>query len=236
VIDRRRALRGLVLGVWSAFLAWLYLSGEIHRYIGPRTHWVIIFGAASLGAAALAHLLTIKARGIQTPVTMREIGGLTLVVAPLIAVLLVPSAELGSLAASRKSGSGGGLASGVSSFVPPAPSSDRPVSFIDIHFASVSLEYAEASGITDGRSIELVGFVSDSPETDGTFPLTRFYVSCCAADAIPYSAMIAPEEPVSYDKDQWLEVTGTLSLVGERFVIVPSRIEPIPTPDEPYLS
>ena len=39
--DRRRLARGLVLACWAGFFAWLHLSGEKTRYLGPRTYWVV---------------------------------------------------------------------------------------------------------------------------------------------------------------------------------------------------
>ena len=47
-------LRLSTLLVWSGFLTWLMVSGEVYRYIGARTRWVVVFGALILALAALA--------------------------------------------------------------------------------------------------------------------------------------------------------------------------------------
>ena len=89
-------------------------------------------------------------------------------------------------------------------------------------------------GIVDGFEISLVGFVSRSAETpEGAFDLTRFYVSCCAADAIPYSvAVVDGPDP---DVDEWLRVSGHLEQRGSAFVLVAEDVVEIGEPEDPYL-
>jgi putative membrane protein len=224
-----RLARGLVLSAWAGFFAWLRLSGEVTRYLGPRTYWVVTFGGAALAIAALAHLVT----GWRTSWSIRkaDVAAIVVLLVPILAVVLVPRAELGSLAASRKS-TGGGLAS-VSSVI-PEPDANREIQFIDLHYANESSSYANAMGIVEGMPIELTGFVTHPPESpeDG-FALTRFYVSCCAADAIPYSVMVIEES--DFSDDTWLNIAGNIQLVGDQFAVVASRVERIDAPKDPYL-
>jgi putative membrane protein len=230
VVDVGRALRTAVLGAWTCFFVYLIATGEIRRYLGPRTYWVVYFGAIVLAAATVAHAVTMRrAEAVPGP-SLRDAIGYLAMVLPLLAVLLVPAPELGSLAAAKKS-TGGGL-TGVSSIVPP--SSDREISFLEIHFANGSKEFADAAGINDGLEISLVGFVSRSAETpEGAFDLTRFYVSCCAADAIPYSVAVVGggEQTV----DEWVRVTGHLELRGSEFVLVSEDTQTVAEPKDPYL-
>lgn len=228
MIDRRRAARALVLAAWSAFFVWLGVSGELSRYLGPRTYWVVPFGAIVLGAAAVAHLLTLRASTPAAP-TRGDAAGLVALLVPLLAVMIVPQPELGALAASRKAASS--EVGPLDSFV-PAPDPDGDTSFKEIHFASRSESYAAESGITDGTEVELVGFVSDA-DADGTFALTRFYVSCCAADAIPYS--VAVDAPRDQQNDTWLKVRGTLTKHDDAFMVVADDVQQIEEPSDPYL-
>ena len=231
--DRRRALRATALSAWTAFFVWLWISGEMSRYLGPRTYWVVPFGAAALGIAALLHLLTLRASSPQPGISRGDIVGSVMLVAPLIAVLVVPSADLGSLAASRKS------TTGVSSAVALSPEGAEPVenpSFRDIANAEQSSEYAQAIAVGPDTEVDLTGFVDEGPGPEGTFELTRFYVSCCAADAIPYSVAVDPGPGGSAPPvDSWASVSGTLETRGERFVVVAESVERAAEPDEPYL-
>jgi uncharacterized repeat protein (TIGR03943 family) len=231
-IDPGRALRTAVLGAWTIFFVYLSASGEIRRYLGPRTYWVVPFGAIVLGAAAVAHAFTVRRSDPSPPPSVRELLGHVALVVPLLAVLVVPTPELGSLAANKKS-TGGGLAA-ASSVVPPDPSADREISFLEIHWANGSKEFADAMGIADGFDVSLVGFVSRSAETpEGAFDLTRFYVSCCAADAIPYSVSVVDGPDLALDT--WTRVSGHLELRGSVFVLVAEDVVEVEEPADPYL-
>ncbi len=229
MIDRRRLLRAAVLTAWSAFFAWLWLSGEITRYLGPRTYWVVIFGAISLGGAALAHLFTLKGERPRG-VTRSDVMGAGILILPLVAALSVPDAQLGAQAASRKRSAGGFAAA---SFL-PVPAADGQISFIDIHYAGESSEYAASAGAAAGVEVELVGFVTPA-QNAGDFALTRFYVSCCAADAIPYSADITVPDGMKYGDDTWLRVRGRLVEEGGGLMVQAAEIAVVEPPEAPYL-
>ena len=234
-VDWGRLLRALALIAWAGFFAWLWISGEMSRYLGPRTYWVVPFGAATLTCAALMHVATLRTSTRRPLPSRTELVGAILLVAPLIAVSIVPSADLGSLAASRKSTSAGVSAAG--ELNPQAATIIENPTFRDISYAEESTRYADAIGVGDGTEVELLGFVDEGEGgPEGTFELTRFYVSCCAADAIPYSVAVDPAAGgEDLDDDDWAEVSGTLERRGDRFVLVADSVERVAEPTEPYL-
>ena len=230
--DHRRLARGLVLASWAGFFAWLHLSGEKTRYLGPRTYWVVVFGTAVLGAAAVAHLATMR-RGRARRLERRDALGMAVLLVPLVAVAAVPSAELGALAASRKTSGAGAAAIGA--IAPPAPEAGDDVSFAEINYASQSEAYAGEAGIAEGMEVELTGFVTHPPGLpEGTLGLTRFHVSCCAADAVPFTVPLVLD-PSSRDDDVWLDVSGRLALRGGSYVIDPEAVTVVDAPSDPYL-
>jgi putative membrane protein len=236
-VDGRRALRGGVLAAWAAFFTWLWVTGEIARYLGPRTYWVVPFGALLLGAAALMHVVALRVVDRRPrPSTMDVVGAVMLIV-PLIAVGIVPSAKLGSLAASRKSTAASFADVGSPAVTGPIEPIENPT-FRDIAYAEQSERYAITIGLEPGRRVELLGFVDDEPDgPEGTFQLTRFYVSCCAADAIPYSTAIDPpgSGPAEFPDDVWVRAAGKLERRGDRLVVVADQLERVPEPEKPYL-
>jgi putative membrane protein len=232
-LDLTRAARASMLTAWAAFFGWLLSTGEVARYLGPRTLWVAAFGAVALTGAALAQLWILR-RSPPRRLGRAEAVGLAILLAPVVATVAVPQASLGALAASRKATSQGALALG--SLAAPEPDAARPVSFIDVHFANASEAYAQRAGIADGTRVTLLGFVtSDGEAPPGTFELTRFYVSCCAADALPYSVTVDARGPAP-PTDAWLQVAGSLSRTEDGWVVVADTVSRRPEPDDPYLS
>ncbi|MEO8322672.1 MAG: TIGR03943 family protein [Actinomycetota bacterium] len=233
-LEGRRLLRALVLLLWAGFFSYLWLSGASTKFIGPRTSWVVPFGALFLGLTAACQVVTIrraaasKVGAESSEVKLGDALGMLLLITPMLVLVAVPDAGLGSLAASRKT-SGEGIA-GLTSILPPEDP-DHEISFADIDWASESEEYAVKVGISEGLEMDLEGFVTGTGE--GTFSLTRFYVACCAADAVPYSVTV--ESPDHYDDDTWLRVSGRLGRAGDEYVLIPDVIEPIDEPKDPYL-
>ncbi len=229
-LDVTRTLRAVVLAAWAAFFTWLLISGQVFRYIGPRTQWVVFFGAIALTLAAVAHLAGLRSSRRTKPTPADLLGFLALLL-PLIAVLAVPSPSLGSLAASKKLTP----TSFIGGAVRPQPSGGE-VSFAEIEYASGSAEYAAALGIVDGFPVRLTGFVTH-PEglPDGHFALTRFSIFCCAADVVPHSVTVDGSGLSDYAADQWLTVGGVLENRAGEFVVVPEEVTEVEEPKNPYI-
>lgn len=227
--DLGRLLRALVFVAWTAFFAWLLLSGEVYRYIGPRTQWVVVFGAVALGVVTVAHLIGLR-NAERRGATVPEVLAVLALLVPLIAVIAVPEPSLGSLAASKKLS--GTFTAGV--IQPQALGPGGEISFAEIDYASESSTYASTVGIVEGLEVELTGFVT-YPEgvPEGHFALTRFSIFCCAADVVPYSVVVRSDD--DFEADTWLSISGTLDETGDGFVLVPDEVTEIDEPDNPYI-
>jgi uncharacterized repeat protein (TIGR03943 family) len=224
-----RIVRGGVLALWSAFFVVLWASGTSDRYLGPRTQWIVPFGAVVLVLATIAYGYGyLRTRRAGPSLTLREAASLFALLVPLAAVSLVPHAALGSYAASRKGGIG-------FAFVrPQAPSKPSEASFLDIRIAEGDSGFAAQAGIEPGLRVRLLGFVVGSKDVpSGTFELARFYIACCIADA---EAVGVPIVGRGYKPNTWLEVTGSLTRRGKRFLVVPEKVMQVPAPKQPYLS
>jgi uncharacterized repeat protein (TIGR03943 family) len=227
--------RTIVLSLWSAFFAYLWISDEMVRFLGPRTYWVVPFGCLTLGSAAIAHAVTMRrerksdVRG-EGGMSRSDLVGIAALLVPIVAVIALPEAELGAQAVSRKATTAGATSA---LLAPPGPDAGRPPSFIDVHYANDSTQYATALGIRDGTTLSLTGFVS-STQSPNEFTLTRFYVSCCAADAIPYSVSVLGEG-AGYPDNTWLRVNGVLRSEDDELKLVAGAVEEVEQPDNPYL-
>jgi len=227
-VDGPAAARTLALGAWAAALWWLWLSGEAVRYVGPRTSWVVVFGAIALLAATVLQGAAVP-RARPRALTPGEVLGAVALLAPLLAVLAVPSPDLGASAAARKAAP----ASLASLGATRDPGERRgPLTVVDVDQANQSAEFAAARGVRPGAPVRMDGFVT---YRDGAPLLTRFSMFCCAADAMPSFAPLAgaigrPRE------DAWLRVQGTLERRGRRLVVRVRRAQPIDAPDDPFVT
>jgi uncharacterized repeat protein (TIGR03943 family) len=230
-VSRSGLARMLILALWSAFLTWLIVSGEVYRYIGPRTRWVVVFGAIALGLAAIAQSRSLRISSGDVMLSASEWLAVAAFLAPIVIIILVPRPSLGSEAAVRKSTR---LLGAASSFV-PVPQQGEDISFPEITYASESRDYATAVGIFDGSEVTLSGFVTHTDNgRNGTFSLTRFATFCCAADAVPYSVPV-DSRGRDYSDDTWLTVSGSLVNHGGKFVVRSNRITEIKEPKDPYI-
>jgi uncharacterized repeat protein (TIGR03943 family) len=215
-----RLARLAAVAAWAALFVVLWATGASSRYLGERTQWLVPFGAVTLvGAFALA--LAGPRRGGR--LRAGEGIGLLLLCVPLVGALLVPHAELGAYAASRKS----------SAFFPAVkprpPATPRDVTLLDVKVAQRDDFYALVSHIHRGTRVDLVGVVTHTgPDS---FSLTRFYITCCIADAQPLTIVVRSRARPHVD--EWVRVVGPLT---RDWALAADRVARVPKPREPYLS
>jgi uncharacterized repeat protein (TIGR03943 family) len=227
-IDWVRLVRGAALLAWAAFFDWLWLSGRAGDYVGPRTAWVVPFGGIVLTVAAALYLRGAwRGAGARTP-SAGDLLGIVALLAPLLLVIAAPSSSLGALAVDRKRSTGDQAAA-----VDRLDAGSR-LTLYDIAGANASTEYARDNDIRAGLRVDVDGLVSGEV-TNGTFELSRFLASCCAADAMPFSIRVQPPPGAPpFELSQWLRVAGTLEQVDGSLVLIAERFEPIERPANPY--
>lgn len=91
-----------------------------------------------------------------------------------------------------------------------------------------------------GQKVNVTGFVVHSPDQpDNMFLITRFIITCCAADVYPVSLPVKISgSRVNYPPDRWLRVEGQIDVDGtgskRQVVIVANNITAIAEPKNPY--
>jgi putative membrane protein len=229
-----RLSRGLALGAWAAFFTLLWVTGDADRYLGARTTWVVPFGAILTGATALVLL----ARGRSGVALSRgEAWGTLVLVAPILAVLTIPHAELGAAAAERRATASPAVAKRVARSAPPVTtgSARGPISELSYAHVMAAQGPVPQPGVVPGVRVRLVGFVMRRPGTPpGLFQVTRFFLTCCIADAMPLYVSVDPPGAVP-KRDTWVVVTGPLARRGEELIVAAEKVSPISPPTHPYL-
>ncbi|HEX2031210.1 MAG TPA: TIGR03943 family protein [Actinomycetota bacterium] len=224
-----RTATGAVLAAWAGLFWFLLLTGRSPLYLSDRTAWVVPLGAVVLSVAAAGRLATARSEATE-PLPRRTAWWLGLIVMPVVLVLALPPAALGSYAASRRSA----VAAGV---VPAQGLSSGPVTLVHVAAAMWSPDARRQLVARAGTSVSFVGFVSRRAgmPTD-EFVITRFLVSCCVADALSVQVRVVGAPPGRFAQDQWVRVTGSVYPLGREVLVEASEVEAVPRPDRPYLN
>jgi putative membrane protein len=229
-----RSIRAIGLAAWGALFGWLWLSGESVRYLGPRTQWVVPLGAVGLTLAAAGYLRSTRDMASSRARPL-ELAGLAALLVPILAAATLAHAQLGSLAASNKLSSRGIDPAALARLASRDASS---IGFLQLNAAGRDAGLSRELGLASGKSVQLVGFVSSKPRGTRPFELSRFYITCCVADAVPVSVHVSrgAVRRLRVRRDDWLKVTGVLAHGDREWIIRAVRVEHVDAPSNPYLS
>jgi uncharacterized repeat protein (TIGR03943 family) len=153
-------------------------------------------------------------------------------VVPVLLVLALPPATLGSFSAGKRAGfAGGGVVASAGDIA------SGELTLVDVAAGQTSPEGERALAKRAGERVTFVGFVTRYADTGADeFLLTRYVVSCCVADATVAQVRVVNVTPGAFDDNEWVEVTGTIYPVGREVIVAAEGIEPVERPDRPYLS
>jgi uncharacterized repeat protein (TIGR03943 family) len=216
--------RSVLLAVLGATAVWLWWSGQALNYVRPGL--VPLLGASGvvlLGLGLLPPLGLLSGHSADQPDRGHQhrgrVGWLLLV--PVLVVMLVQPAALGSYAVSSRSVVPGG---GDGQFPPLSAPVRGAVPMTMAEFVTRAVRDPAQS--LAGVRVRLTGFTAPAEGGAGGYRLTRFVIFCCAADAEALQAVVAGD-PTARARDQWLEVEGT-------WVPRPAAVDD-PTPPPPVL-
>jgi len=229
-LDPQRVIGTIVLLSWSALFWFLMIGDRTSLYLSSRTEWIVPVGALITTVAGIGRLLTLRSRN-RRPVTSRDAFAMSVLIVPIVVVLALPTATLGSFAASRRSTLSGGYVTSVEDIV------SGELSLTDVGGALRSSEAMRALADRAGSSVEFVGFVNrDGGTPADEFTLTRFLISCCVADALSVEVRVIGAPPGQFKKDDWVRVEGLLYPLNNEVVVDASEVVGVPRPKEPYLN
>ena len=165
-------------------------------------------------------------------------AGLLLVVLPVILGLFIPPKPLGAAAMSNREISVGSVNSTTApqtTQIISRPAGDKNVLdwLIDFRLSQDPTAFAD-------QEAKVIGFVYRDERFDSdTFMVSRFVLSCCAADAAPLGLVVHWPDTTSLTSDQWVEVSGRFQageFDGEQMpILIADKVSPTEVPDQPYL-
>jgi uncharacterized repeat protein (TIGR03943 family) len=239
----------IAIMAWGILLLKYWLTDKLNLLIHPNYTWLAIAGGVGLlligGSKALTLLpQLLQRRDAAFPV--QSIQHLSLFPPGWSSTLLLLTAILGFLITPRAFASQTALQRGIGDSLtltrsqPQAfQASSNSESRSLIEWVRTLNVYPEPDAYT-GQKVKVQGFVIHAPDLpEQYFLLSRFVITCCAADVYPVGLPVKLKESrKDYPADTWLEISGqmiTEDLAGKRqLTIQPNSIKKIPEPKNPY--
>src|SRR5881396_1745977 len=154
-----RVAGGLVLAAWAALFWFLLLTGRDALYLSTRTSWVVPVGAVLLTAAAAGLIVSARVRS-PGRIATREAWVMGLMVVPVVMVLALPPATLGSFSASKRPGfSSAGFGGSLSE------AGSGPLTLVDVAAAQYSKPGEQALARRAGEPVDFIGIVTRYADT-----------------------------------------------------------------------
>ena len=233
----------LAIAAWGGLLLKFWLTGQLFLLIHPNYLGLTVASAVALlvmsGAKAI-ELLKHSTRSVAaqhiTLLPPNWSSGLLLIIA-IGGLCLTPRAFASDTAIQRGLGDTLTLAR-----VKPQVfrGSTRTEDKTLIDWVRTLQVYPEPDAYT-GQKAKVTGFVVYVPNLPAQyFLLTRFVITCCAADVYPVSLPIKlpTGDRTAYKPDTWLEVTGQMTteqLNNQRQLTIAAKsLTPIAEPKDPY--
>lgn len=226
-----RLVVGLVLGGW-AFLFWFLLAtGRTGLYLSTRTAWLVPLGGVLMTLAALGRLASARTT-VRQHLQPKEQWFLGLVALPVVLILVLPPATLGTFAAGKRSSF-----SGVTGVITPGDFEHGPLTMVHVAAAQSNAEDLAKLRKRAGEQIDFQGLVVRNADTPADeLLLTNFIVTCCVADATTAQVRVVNVPPGAFNDGQWVEVTGRIYPLGREIIVAASTVTEIATPKEPYIT
>ena len=212
--------RGLLLCLWGWMVLWSVHSGRLDLLLRGVFHGLVGASGALLLVTGVA--LLIRRRQQREPLRWHWLLSGT---AALLVLLLPPNPSFSDLATNRPQG------------LPDPPE----LAFVlppEQRSLTEWVRYLRSQpdpDLVEGNPVRISGFVWRQPE--GPPLIARLTVRCCLADATPAGLAVAWPEWFTPKTNQWLALSGTMTVQnrGERRipVVVPSSITPIARPERP---
>jgi putative membrane protein len=226
-----RVAGGLVLAAWAALFWSLLLTGRDALYLSTRTSWVVPVGAVLLTAAAAGLIVSGRVRS-PGHIGTREAWVMGLMGVPVVMVLALPPATLGTFSASKRPGfSSAGFSASL------GEAGVGPLTLVDVAAAQYSKAGEQALARRAGEQVDFMGIVTRYADTPaGEFLLTRYIVTCCVADATTAQVRVVNVPPGKFQANDWVEVKGPIYPLGNQVIVNATSVEAVARPDRPYLT
>jgi uncharacterized repeat protein (TIGR03943 family) len=244
----KNTTKALLLIGMGLFLFSRILSGKLFFYINERFYWLIVFAVVGFVLVGLSYRYRPQHNHEHHHHDHEHDDdhqhgqvtwfGVSLLLLPILLGLLIPPRPLGAAAMANRDVSIDSLTSAAApegGNILAKPRRDKNVLDWLIEFRS-----AQDPASLAGEEVEVIGFVyRDDRFGPEQFMVSRFVLSCCAADASPLGLVVQWPDGGSFADDEWVTVKGHLEpaqFAGEEMpIIIANTVTVTEIPDQPYL-
>ncbi|MFN3360398.1 MAG: TIGR03943 family putative permease subunit [Pseudanabaenaceae cyanobacterium] len=227
----------LAVLVWGVLFLQLWLTGKLFLLIHPNYKWLTIGAGFCLLALGIVLLVTPRqSRGNHSNLLPPNWSSGLLLVTGVLGLLIPPRPFASAVAVQRGIEDNFALVRGVQTF----RRSNKPEQRTIVEWVRTLNVYPEPDAYR-GQKVDVTGFVVHPASfPPAYFLVSRFVITCCAADVYPVGLLVKLKEGdrSQYNPDQWLRVKGEMDTIewqGKRkLAIIPQEITPIPAPKNPY--
>jgi len=234
----------LAIAAWGLLFLYYWATNKLYLLIHPNYMWLTVAAGFALLFLAVWRAMTIVRR--RRSQNMGEMGHITLLPTGWSGSLLLATAILGLIVSPRPFTSQTAIHRGVKDG--PTLTRVKPQAFRGssnteeksiIDWVRTLTVYPEPDAY-NGQKAKVQGFVIHPTNLPDQYLLiSRFILTCCAADAYPVSLPVKlPNSRSAYKPDTWLEIQGqmiTETLDNKRqLVLQASALKPIDEPQNPY--
>lgn len=239
-----RSFQALLLLALCLFFAGKLASGQLSYYINLRFIPLTIFGMIFL--ALLAQTLFSENRRSRQTEKQEDAhdhehdhvpSNLWFMVVPLAIGLLIPARPLDSSAFATKgfNTTGPMVSSDSAAKLFETESQDRNV----LDWVKISYYEKDITSYLDQQA-SVIGFVyRDGQLNENQFYVSRFIISCCAADASSIGMIVNWDDANTLKQDSWVLVKGSISstiLKDQTLLVIDAEsVQDVPVPEQPYL-
>lgn len=234
-------LATLALCMWGVLILQYWQSGKMGLLIHPNYYGLTLAAGCFLLMLTCLQVLKLWRRRVQA-----RSQHLSLLSPPVMSGIMLVAALIGLLVTPRPFTSQTAIQRGlqdktmVTRARPQAfRTTSKPESRTLLEWIRTLDVYPEPDAYA-GQKVNVDGFVVYSDGLpDNYFTLTRFVISCCAADAYPVGLPVKlAQSRKAYSVDSWFAIQGEMAtemLNGERQLVIQAKsLKPIPEPNNPY--
>ncbi len=237
----------------ALMLSSLLITGEITLFIHPKLKWLV---GLSIGLLVILGIIQLWQIGAGE---LHRIGwwSYSIVLLPIIVFLLVPPKALDASIASKKGVTyldGSVLNKQQENSTKTdltyaeevfddfkkgiEPYKKMPViEFSDQEYGDAYTMIYSFPNEVEGKKIKLKGFIYFDPEKKYQPVISRFTITCCAADATVVGFYLKTDQ--EFKENQWIEATGTIRIKKEEEFETPiielESYKKIDPPKDPYV-